>query len=79
MQTKSRTARSVPLGRRVRAARECRVHCLSVHTIILHLFSCCIVLNVIRLSESAYRISSTVRVSRQAAYLLAARKAHTSP
>ena len=75
MQTKSRTARSVPLGRR--AARECRTHFLAVHTIILHLFSCCIVLNVIRLSESSYRLSSTVRVSRQAAYLLAARKAQT--
>src|SRR5262245_26135673 len=50
MQTQSRTARSVPLGRR--AARECRTHFLAVHTIILHLFSCCIVLNVIRLSES---------------------------
>jgi hypothetical protein len=77
MQTKSRTARSVPLGRR--AARECHMYILSVHTIILYLFSCCIVLNVIRLSESAYMFSSTVRVSRQAAYLLAARKAHTSP
>src|SRR4029077_15355482 len=60
------------------AARECRVHFLSAHTIILHLFSCCIILNVIRLSESAYRPSSTVRVSRQAAYLLAARQAQTS-
>ena len=75
MQTQSRPARAVLLGRR--AARECRTPCLAVPTIILHLFSCCIVLNVIRLSESSYRISSTVRVSRQAAYLLAARKAQT--
>ena len=35
MKTKSRTARSVPLG--CGAARECRVHFLSAYTIILSL------------------------------------------